>query len=91
MLGQCEARNSDSTLLTIKQFCFAFPWPSESAMRTYVYRSNELGINEAFVRVGRRGLVDSKKFFVLIKQMESRSNQGGFNEATKSKKGDARL
>jgi len=78
MLGQCDTSSLDSRalgysetdssrLLTIRQFCLAFPWPSESAMRAYVYRSSELGIEEAFVRVGRRVLVDSKKFFFLIK------------------------
>lgn len=99
MLGQCDTscraqgylETDSSRLLTIRQFCLAFPWPSESAMRAYVYRSNELGISDAFVRVGRRVLVDSKKFFFLIKQIESRSNQGESYEATKLPKRGANL
>lgn len=78
-------------LLTIRQFCIAFPWPSESAMRAYVYRAGELGISEAFVRVNRRVLVDPSKFFFLIKQVDSRSNQGGKDETTSWRKGKVLL
>ena len=88
--NETRAQSSEmgsSRLFTIKQFCSAFPWPSEAAMRAYVYRSDELGINEAFVRVGRRVLVDSKKFFNLIKQIESRPNKGDLNETIKEKRG----
>ena len=70
-------------LLTIRQFCVAFPWPSESAMRSYVYRSDELGIDDAFIRVRRRVLVDPAKFFSLIKQVENRSIKGGLYEEEK--------
>lgn len=57
--------------LTVRQFCEAFPWPSESAMRAYVYRAEEIGISDAFVRVGRRVLVSPSKFFTKIEQKES--------------------
>lgn len=60
-------------LLTIKQFCLAFPWPSESAMRSYVYRAKDLGLDSAFVKFQKRVLVKPDIFFALIQQMESRS------------------
>ena len=103
MLEQCELTNADtqtsknytdtdlSRLLTIKQFCTAFPWPSESAMRSYIYRAEELGISDAFVRVRRRVLVVPQKFFSLIKQIESRSNKGGMYETTSWHKGKVHL
>jgi len=69
-------------LLTIKQFCSRFPWPSESAMRSYIYRAKLLGLEEAFVRLRRRVLIDANKFFELVKQLNSRSNQGGLYETT---------
>lgn len=99
MLKQCETDKTETKMVmdssetgslrlhTIKQFCTIFPWPSESAMRAYIYRANELGISEAFVRVNRRVLVDSSKFFFLIKQVESRSHQGGKYETTSCPKG----
>lgn len=73
------------SLLTIRQLCTAFPWPSESAMRAYVFRAEELGLQDAFVKVGRRVLVNPKRFFELIKQVESRSQKGGDNHETTNK------
>jgi hypothetical protein len=74
-------------LLTLKQFNHRYPWPSESAMRSYIYRAEELGLSNAFVRVRRRVLIDPQKFFHLIKKIECRSKQGGINEATKPQSG----
>lgn len=82
---------SSHQLLTIRQFCIAYPWPSESAMRAYVYRAQVLGISDAFFRVNRRVLVDPSKFFSLIKQLESRSKQGGKYETTSNQKGKVHL
>lgn len=64
-------------LLTIRQFCSSFPWPSESALRAYIYRACALGLQEAFTRVGRRILINPKKFFELIKQIQSQPKQEG--------------
>jgi hypothetical protein len=81
----------DQQCLTIRQFCEAFPWPSESAMRAYVFRAKELGITDAFVRVKRRVLVTPSKFFTLIKKIDSRSSQGGRYETTSCHKGKKHL
>ncbi len=76
-----ETSNSNmGQLLTIRQFCAKYPWPSESAMRSYIYRADVLGISEAFVRVGRRVLIMPNNFFLLIKQIEKKSTQGGVYE-----------
>lgn len=83
--------NDSDQLLTIRQFCVAFQWPSESAMRAYIYRAEELGISEAFVRVGRRVLVAPSRFFYLIKKVESRSDEGGQYETTTYAKGKMHL
>ncbi len=87
-----EEPNTDMKgLLTVRQFCRRYPWPSESAMRAYVYRAEELGISDAFFRVRRRVLVDPVRFFILIKQVESRSTKGGNYETTSWRKGKAHL
>ena len=57
-------------LMTLKQFCEAFQWPSESAMRAYIYRAPEFGIESAFIRVGKRVLVNPKVFFEVIKTVD---------------------
>ena len=58
---------SRTPFLTVKQFCVTFSWPSESAMRAYIFQAGELGLEEAFLRIGRRVLVDPTRFFELIK------------------------
>jgi hypothetical protein len=72
-----EAENSEikptaeainSPLVTLPQWPFS--WPSLSAMRAYVQRAKELGLSDAFVRVGRRVLVDPQKFFSLIRHVK---------------------
>ena len=65
-----------SPLLTVKQFCTLFKWPTEAAMRAYIYRSEELCLSEAFIRVGKRVLVSPKRFFELVSAM---GGKGGFN------------
>lgn len=67
--------------MTIRQFCAVFPWPSESAMRAYVYRAGELGLSEAFMRVRRRVLVHPERFFQLIEHLEHQFKEGSEREA----------
>ena len=55
-------------LLTVKQFCKEYPWPTESAMRSYIYRAEELNMAQAFLRVGRRVLIDVNKFFNIVQK-----------------------
>ena len=70
----------NDTPITIKQFCSKFTWPSESAMRAYVFKAEDMGITPAFTRVGRRVLVLPKKFFSLIQQIDKSSKEGEENE-----------
>jgi len=78
---QLHLKHEVSPLITLKQFCSIFSWPSESAMRAYIYRASELGLKDAFVRVSRRVLVDPQKFFCLIRKLEqSHSKQEKTNE-----------
>jgi hypothetical protein len=58
-------------LLTVAQFCEAYHWPNQSAMRAYIFRAKEYGLSDAFIRVGRRVLIDPEKFFTLIKQVNA--------------------
>jgi hypothetical protein len=67
-----EDQKNPSHFLTIRQFCETYPWPSESAMRAYVYRAAELGIEKAFIRIGRRVLILPEKFFDLIQNLQTK-------------------
>lgn len=74
-----NSETAASPLVTLPQWPFA--WPSLSAMRAYVHRAEELGLSEAFVRVGRRVLVDPQRFFSLIRNLEKQpSKRGKLNE-----------
>lgn len=79
---------SSLKLLTIKQFCLAYPWPSESAMRSYVYRAKGLGLGGAFVKFQKRVLVNPDIFFAIIQQLEGHSTKGDNYEATSKRKGE---
>jgi len=76
-------------LLTIKQFCLAYPWPSESAMRSYVYRAKDLGLAGAFIKFQKRVLVNPNIFFALIQKLERHSIKGNAYEVASQGKGEA--
>lgn len=60
--------------LTIKQFCKTYPWPSESAMRSIILKSDwkQNNFQEAFFRVNRRVLINVDKFWEIAKSQELR-------------------
>ena len=55
-------------LLTIKQFCEKYSWPTEKGLRGYIFRSKGTPLEQAFTRYGKRVLVDPDKFFEILKQ-----------------------
>ena len=44
------------------------PWPPQGGLRHLVFYENTNGFKDAFVRVGRRVLIDEKKFFEIATQ-----------------------
>jgi hypothetical protein len=56
--------------IPIKMFCKIYKWPTESAMRSYIFRKNENGLKDCFIKVGRRILVHPKKFFNKIRYVK---------------------
>lgn len=56
-------------LLTVKNFEKIFQWPTVASMRSYIYRAEEYGLEPAFIRMGKRVLVDHKKFFEIIRNL----------------------
>ena len=69
-----EQTGSDQNIepfLTVRQFVTKYPWPSESAIRAYILRAQELGLAAAFVRFKRRVLVRPGIFFSLISEQDS--------------------
>lgn len=67
-VGFEEKSNNQHHFLTVKQFCATYSWPTESAMRSYIYRADELEMRDAFLRVGRRVLINVTNFFIAIQK-----------------------
>lgn len=62
-----------SRLLTVRQFCAEYPWPSESALRAII--SDAAGgknkFQGVFTRIGRRVLVDEKLFWTVVTDQQN--------------------
>ena len=65
-----EAHTTSAALLTVRQFCEKNAWPTESAMRSMIFRADDMGLRDAFIKVNRRVLVDSCRFCELIRQQQ---------------------
>jgi hypothetical protein len=52
--------------ISVKAFVERYDWPSESAMRAYIFKADKLGLAPAFLRFRGRVLVKPKLFFSLI-------------------------
>ncbi len=60
-------------LLTVKQFCEEYSWPTESALRSIILAADwdENNFKESFVRVGRRVLINEELFWNIIKSNDN--------------------
>jgi len=59
-----EDQQSGGQLLPVNEFCRKYPhWPTPSSLRAIIWEASTNGFAEAFVRVGRRILVDEKIFW----------------------------
>lgn len=60
-------------LLTVRQFCAEYPWPSESALRAIILDAawGKNTFQNVFKRVGRRVLVDEQAFWKVIEDQQS--------------------
>lgn len=61
---------SGRVYLTVKQFCERHEWPSENGMRAYIFKREENGFRSAFLKVGRRVLVDEEEFFRCLEGLK---------------------
>ena len=59
--------SGNTRYLTIAQWNQYHPWPSKRGLRALILKAPENGFEMAFVRVGRRILIDEKAFFEWMK------------------------
>lgn len=58
----------EAQLVTVRQFCEKFTYPSEGALRAIILDASINGFDKAIFRVGRRVLVNVPTFFEIISE-----------------------
>ena len=56
------------------------PWPPIGGLRHLAFFAEERGFAKAFVKVGRRLLIDEAEFFRVVKEMNQATNDEGFSK-----------
>lgn len=51
------------------------PWPPQGGLRHLVFHENTNGFKEAFIRVGRRVLIDERRFFEIAASLNERKGK----------------
>ncbi len=64
--------NSPRILLTVNQFTDKNPFSTEGGLRFQIFNANQNGLatSGAIVRLGRRVLIDEKKYFAWIESQQ---------------------
>lgn len=57
---------------TITQFCSYYAWPTLAGMRARFRERNENGFKDAFLRDGRRIIIDVDKFWELLRAKQQK-------------------
>lgn len=63
---------SEKKIWTLKQFCSFYAWPTYSGMWALRSDMKENGFEEAFLKCGRRVLVDVDKFWEILQAKQKR-------------------
>lgn len=59
--------------ITFRQFNNQFQWPSHLGLRSYAHKADCLGIENAFLKIGRRRLVNPRVLFNLLQNINKQS------------------
>lgn len=72
-----DTTQSSTRLIPASDWCKYHPWPTIGGLRHLIFFANTNGFEVAIRRVGRRVLIDEKKFFEFI---EKQNKKKGENE-----------
>ncbi len=64
----------EAQLITVRQFCERYSYPSESALRAIILDASINGFDKAIFRLGRRVLVNVPAFFKSSKRRTEGKN-----------------
>ena len=65
---------TQTRLIPITDWNQYHPWPPTGGMRHLRFHENAKGFSGAFIKVGRRVLVDEARFFECVKNQEGIGN-----------------
>ena len=65
---------NERRILTVQQWKQQHEWPSEGGLRYLIFNSERNGFSGAFLRIGRRVLIDEKKFFECVDRVGTQSS-----------------
>jgi hypothetical protein len=69
-----STEEKNKVFLTCRQFNEKYPWPSESALRAIIGDAENRGFSKAFVRYGRRVLINPDEFWAALERQHGAKN-----------------
>ena len=60
---------------TVTQFCAYYAWPTKAGMRFRFANRKENGYDEAFLRDGRRIIIDVDRFWELLREKQIKKEE----------------
>jgi hypothetical protein len=66
------SEENSKVFLTCRQFNEKYPWPSESALRAIIQDAAKRGFSKAFVRYGRRILINPNEFWAALERQQQK-------------------
>lgn len=62
-------------LIPVPRWADHHDWPTIQALRWMIFNAETNGFKDAFIRVGRRVLVDEEKFFDCVRRRDQESKR----------------
>ena len=69
----CLNGSRDTRLIPLTDWSKYHPWPPLGGLRHMVFHGEKTGFSRVTVRVGRRILIDEKKFFEFVNEMNAKT------------------
>lgn len=75
-----SSSKSETRLIPLVDWPKFHPWPPIGGLRHLAFFARQRGFAKAFVKVGRRLLIDEAEFFRVVKEMNQATNNEGFSK-----------
>lgn len=72
---QCNRMTKEKRYLTMTQFCAYYPWPTFAGMRARFREKHLNGYADAFLRDGKRILIDVDRFWEILREKQPKKEE----------------